>query len=146
MKIAVIDGQGGKIGKAIVEKLKKELPGDVEIIALGTNSAATVLMLKAGADAGATGENAIVCNADKVDIIIGAIGIIAADAMMGELTPKMAEAIAKSHARKILIPLNRCNIEIVGLKNESLPHFIDEAVKTVKDSLQGKDCKGENQV
>jgi len=104
MRIAVVDGQGGGIGKAIVEKLRKELPGDVEIIALGTNSAATVLMLKAGANEGATGENAIVYNADKVDVIMGVIGIIAANSMMGELTPLMARAIAESPAKKVLIP------------------------------------------
>lgn len=132
MKIAVIDGQGGGIGKIIVEKLRKELPETSHIVALGTNSAATVLMLRAGANDGATGENAIVYNATKVDIIVGVIGIIAANAMMGELTPLMAKAISESPAKKVLIPLNRCNIEIAGVVNESLPQLIDRAVAIVK--------------
>ncbi|NSW90653.1 MAG: DUF3842 family protein [Firmicutes bacterium] len=133
MRIAVIDGQGGGIGKAIVERLRKELPETVKIIALGTNSAATVLMLKAGADEGATGENAIVFNSTKVDIITGPIGIILANSMMGEFTPKMAEAIATSPAIKILIPLNKCGIEIVGIKNETIPQHIDSAVLKIKE-------------
>ncbi|MFZ5986329.1 MAG: DUF3842 family protein [Bacillota bacterium] len=133
MKIAVIDGQGGGIGKAVVEKLRKELPEDTNIVALGTNAVATMLMLKAGANEGASGENAIVYNVPKVDIIIGAIGIVVANSMMGELTPLMAKAIADSPARKVLIPLNRCNIEIVGVKNEPLPHHIESAVSIVKN-------------
>jgi len=132
MRIAVIDGQGGGIGKAIVEKLRKELPEDVEIIALGTNATATAIMLKAGAHEGASGENAIVYNVPRVDIIVGVIGIIAANSMMGELTPAMARAISESHAKKILIPLNRCNIEVVGVRNEPLPHHIENAVSMIK--------------
>lgn len=136
MRIAVIDGQGGGIGKSIVEKLRKELPEEVEIIALGTNSLATSFMLKAGANEGATGENAIVVSAGKVDVIIGTVGIIAANSMLGELTPLMAKAIAESPARKILLPLNRCNIEIVGVdKNEPLPHLIDKAVQSLKNYI-----------
>jgi NAD(P)-dependent dehydrogenase (short-subunit alcohol dehydrogenase family) len=103
MKIAVVDGQGGGIGKALVEKLRIEFGNDIEITALGTNALATSLMLRAGADEGASGENAIVYNAGRVDVIIGPIGIIAADSMLGELTPAMAKAIAGSSAKKILI-------------------------------------------
>ena len=136
MRIAVVDGQGGGIGRAIVDKLRKELPEDVEIIALGTNSAATVLMLKAGANEGATGENAIVVNTRDVDIIMGAIGILVTDAFMGEMTAGMASAISSSNAKKVLIPLNRCNIEIAGLKSEPLPHHIEYAVKAVKDYIK----------
>jgi len=136
MRIAVIDGQGGGIGKSIVEKLRKELPEDVEIVALGTNSLATSIMLKVGANEGATGENAIVCNSNKVDIVMGAIGIIAANSMLGELTPLMAKAIAESQAKKILLPLNRCNIEIVGVdRSEPMPHLIDKAVQSVKEYI-----------
>ncbi len=134
MRIAVIDGQGGGIGKTIVEKLRRELPEDIDIIALGTNSMATAFMIKAGANEGATGENAIVRNASKVDVILGAIGIIAANSMLGELTPLMAEAIAESPAKKVLLPLNRCNIEIVGVdKSEPMPHLIDRAVQAVRE-------------
>lgn len=136
MRIGVIDGQGGGIGKAIVERLRKELPEDVRIIALGTNSAATVLMLKAGANDGATGENAVIYNAGKVDVIMGAIGIIAANSMMGEMTPAMANAVADSHAKKVLIPLSRCNIEIAGLRNQPLPQHIEEAVAIVKSCME----------
>ncbi|MDF2596896.1 MAG: hypothetical protein K0R69_3237 [Clostridia bacterium] len=112
MRIAVIDGQGGGIGKAIVGKLKETFGNSIEIIALGTNSLATSLMLKAGAAEGATGENAIIYNAAKVDIILGPIGIVCANALLGELTPLMAKAIAETPAKKVLIPLNKCNIMV----------------------------------
>ncbi len=136
MRIAVIDGQGGGIGKAIVEKLRKELPEDTEIIALGTNALATSFMLKAGANEGegATGENAILFSAGKVDIIMGTVGIIAANSMMGEVTPVMAGAVAESSALKIFLPLNRNNIEIVGMdKSQPLPHLIDSAIRNIRN-------------
>jgi len=136
MRVAVVDGQGGGIGKAIVEKLRQEMSSDIDIIALGTNSIATSFMLRAGANDGATGENAIVCNSGKVDIILGVIGIIAANSMLGEMTPLMAKAIAESPAKKILLPLNRCNIEIVGVnKNDTMPSLIDKVVQSVKEQL-----------
>lgn len=136
MRIAVIDGQGGGIGKAIVEKLRKELNENTDIIALGTNSLATSFMLKAGANEGSTGENAIVFNASRVEIITGTVGIISANSMLGELTPRMARAIAESPAKKLLLPLNRCNIEVIGVdKNELLPHLIDKLVQSVKDHI-----------
>ena len=115
MKIAVIDGQGGGIGKALVEQIKARFGNTHEIIALGTNSLATSSMIKAGAHKGATGENAIVKTSGKADIITGVIGIIAADSMMGELTSKMACAIASSGALKILIPMDKCMIEVAGM-------------------------------
>lgn len=129
MRVAVIDGQGGGIGKALVEKIRQLHGRAIHITALGTNSLATSLMLKAGADEGGTGENAIRVNAPKVDAILGAIGIIAADAMLGELTPAMAAAISQSPARKILIPLNRCNLVIAGLKASPFSDLIDEAAE-----------------
>ncbi len=133
MRIAVIDGQGGGIGKLLVEKLRQELP-DAQIIALGTNALAAALMIKAGANEGASGENSIIYNAPKVDIITGTIGIIAANSMLGELTPLMAKAIAESPAKKILIPMNKCNVEVVGVKSEPLPHYIDCVVNSIKAS------------
>lgn len=135
MRIAVIDGQGGGIGKAVVDKLRKELPEDVVIIALGTNALAASLMMKAGADEGASGENAIAVNAGKADVIIGPIGIIAANSMLGELTPVMAKAISESPARKILIPISKCNLDIAGVSNEPLPQLIEKAVDIVKTQL-----------
>lgn len=131
MKIAVIDGQGGGMGRAIVENLKERYGKAVVITALGTNTLATAAMLKAGADEGATGENAIVYNTGKVDIIIGAIGIIAANSMLGELSPAMAAAVAQSPARKVLIPVNKCNIQVAGVPDLTLQQYIDEAVKMI---------------
>lgn len=137
MRIAVIDGQGGGIGKAIVEKFRKVFGNDLEILALGTNSLATSLMIKAGANEGATGENAIIYNAPKVDVILGPIGIISANALLGELTPLMANAISESPARKVLIPLNRCHIIVAGTESKPLPHYIEDAVEIVK-TLRGE--------
>ncbi len=131
MRIAVIDGQGGGIGKLIVEKLRIAFGNDIGILAMGTNALAASLMLKAGANEGASGENAIVYNAPKVDIIIGSIGIVCANSMLGELTPAMARAISESDAAKVLIPLNRCNILVAGIKEEPLPHYIDDAIEIV---------------
>lgn len=124
-RICVIDGHGGGIGSAVIKKLKDFLGEAVEIIALGTNAIATAQMLKAKANRGASGENAIVQTAGKVDIIIGTVGIIVANAMMGEVTPKMAEAVANSPAKKLLIPLTQENIEIIGLPPIPLPHLIE---------------------
>lgn len=136
MLIAVIDGQGGGIGKSLVEHLKESLGDKHTIIALGTNPLATSLMLKAGADMGASGENAIVVNAPKADVILGSIGIIAANAMLGEVTPAMARAVAASSAEKVLIPINRCGITIAGTVDEPLPYYIKNAVETVKRLIE----------
>jgi len=135
VRIAVIDGQGGGIGKHITEKLRKELPEETEILALGTNALATSVMLRAGANEGASGENAVVYNAPRVDIIVGPLSILVPNAMMGELTPHMAAAIANSPARKVLLPLIRGNIELVGLSPEPLPHLIDVMVQRIKQLL-----------
>lgn len=135
MRIAVVDGQGGGIGKHLTEKLRRELPENIEFLALGTNALATSMMLRAGANEGATGENAVLYNSTRVDIIVGPISILFPNAMLGELTPKMAEAISSSPARKVLLPLTRSGIDIVGLKAEPLPHLIEELVKKVKDII-----------
>ncbi|NTW05117.1 MAG: DUF3842 family protein [Peptococcaceae bacterium] len=131
MRIAVIDGQGGGIGKHIVEKIRKEFP-NAEILALGTNALATSMMLRAGANEGATGENAMIFSCPRVDLILGPISIMFANSMLGEMTPLMANAVSASRADKILLPLVRGGIELVGLKSEPLPHLIDELVDCVK--------------
>ncbi len=138
MTIAVVDGQGGGLGKTIIEEIKKELGETIKIIGLGTNGLATSLMLKAGADKGATGENAIIYNSEKVDLIVGSVAIIAANTMLGEITPLMAQAIGKSHAKKLLIPLNMCNIEVVGIINTNIAKLIKELVERVKETKKQK--------
>lgn len=128
IRICVIDGQGGGIGSTIVKRLKEVFQERVEIIALGTNSIATAAMMKARANRGATGENAIVWMAPKADYIIGPISIIMANSMMGELTPKMAEAISSSPAHKILLPLSQEKVSIVGVTHQPLPHLVEDLV------------------
>lgn len=132
MKIAVIDGKGGGIGSQAVERLKSLKGNDIEIIALGTNSQATLNMLKAGADDGATGENAIIWMSSKVDIIIGPLAIISANSMMGEISPKMAEAVASSNAKKLLLPVSKCNIEIIGLESLQFKTIFNELTEAIK--------------
>ena len=129
MRICVIDGQGGGIGSAVIKKLKEVYEETVEIIALGTNAVATSQMLKARANRGATGENAIIQTAARVDVIIGPLSIVLAHAMMGEVTPRIAEAIAGSPAKKILIPLSQENVEIAGLSPVPLPRLIDAVIQ-----------------
>lgn len=133
LKIAVIDGLGGGVGRQIIEAIRKELYWDIEVIALGTNSSATEAMVKAGANRGATGEYAITYNSHKVDYILGPTGIIAANAMNGEITPAMAFSVSDSLAKKLLIPLSRCNIQIAGVdKSLLLPQMIERAVGMIK--------------
>ena len=133
MKIVVIDGQGGSLGKAITEKIKSRY--NCEIYAIGTNSIATSAMLKAGADYGATGENPVVVNSRDADIIIGPIGIIAANSLLGEITPKMAAAIACSEAKKILVPVSKCKIYVAGTPDLSFGDAIEYAVNALGDLL-----------
>ncbi|MBQ7087673.1 MAG: DUF3842 family protein [Clostridia bacterium] len=134
MKILIIDGQGGRLGKLLIEKIKSDKPS-LELIAVGTNSIATSVMIKAGADMGATGENPVVVNAKNADVIIGPVGIIVANALMGEVTPKMACAVGESEAFKLLIPVNKCNNYIVGTKNIGISDLVNEAAGKLYDII-----------
>jgi len=128
VRICVIDGQGGGIGAAIIKRIKDVYQEEHEVVALGTNAIATAQMLKARANKGATGENAIVRTVATAQVIIGPIAIVLANSMMGELTSRMAEAIASSSALKLLLPLTQERIEVVGLKPEPLPHLVEHIV------------------
>ncbi len=130
MRIVIIDGQGGGVGKALVEKICMKCRS-TDIVAVGTNSMATANMLKGGKIVGATGENAVVINAGRADVIVGPIGIIIANAMLGEITPKMAEAVTSSQARIMLIPMDRCGIHVVGVQEKKISEYIDEAVEEI---------------
>ena len=131
MKILVIDGMGGSIGKSIIEKTKAELK-EMTIIAVGTNSIATSAMLKGGADIGATGENAVIYNAARADCIVGVMGIMLANSMHGEVSPKMAEAVSVSPAYKILLPVDKCNVMVTGVRAASVQVYISEIVAKLR--------------
>ena len=135
-RICVIDGQGGGIGSTLIKYLKAELGEQAELIALGTNAIATAQMLKAGANKGASGENAICRTIAQGDCIIGPIAITWANAMLGELTPKMAEAITSCSAPKLLLPISQEKVEIVGLVKMPLPHLVKAAVETIKEVMK----------
>ncbi|VFQ43703.1 DUF3842 family protein [Desulfoluna butyratoxydans] len=130
LRICVIDGQGGGIGSAIIRRIKDLFAEKVEIIALGTNAVATAQMLKAGANRGASGENAIVRSVQHCDVATGPLGIVMAHALMGEVTPAMAEAISGCAARKVLLPLSQDNVEVVGVHKAPLPHLVDELIES----------------
>ena len=128
-----MDGQGGGVGRSLVEELRARDP-EAELIAVGTNAAATSNMMKGGTALGATGENAVVYNSSRVDAIVGPVGIVAANAMLGEITPRMAEAVASSNARILLIPVNRCHVQVVGTEGKKLGDYVREAA----DRLMGR--------
>lgn len=133
-KIVIIDGQGGKMGAALTTQLKAGVK-NAEIIAVGTNSAATAAMLKAGADAGATGENPVVVCCADADIIAGPMGIITANALLGEITPKMAAAVSESRAHKLLIPVSRCSVTVVGANELPLGEYVRLAAEQARKIL-----------
>ena len=134
MKVVVIDGQSGRMGQLFIERAKStSLP--CQIMAVGTNAIATSAMLKAGADNGATGENPVLVACRTADIIVGPIGILAADSLMGEISPAMAVAVGQSPARKLLLPVNQCNNIVAGVPNLSLGKLMDEAVELLKSML-----------
>lgn len=133
MNILVIDGQGGRLGKQMIESLRKAFP-QAYIIGVGTNSIATAAMLKGGADEGATGENPVLVGCRKADVIVGPLGIVIADSLLGEVTPKMAVAVAQSQAKRILIPMNRCDNLVAGVNGQSIGELIEDAVKKITNS------------
>lgn len=137
MMILVVDGQGGGLGRLLVRELKGAFP-QAEIAAVGTNSTAANAMMKAGADFAATGENAVVVNCRHADIIVGAVGIVIADSMWGEITPRMAQAIGQSDARRVLIPINLCSNLVVGVSEMSMSKLIQAAVDTVRRLTEEK--------
>ena len=137
MELLVIDAQGGGIGKQVVALVKREFP-QLTVTAVGTNSAATAAMLKAGADAAATGENPVVVNARDADVICGPMGILTANALWGEITPAMAAAVSESRAQKVLIPVNRCSVTVVGVAELPLGDYVKLAVEAAREQLEEK--------
>lgn len=133
MKILVIDGQGGQLGSQIIKAVVAKYP-DSEITAVGTNAVATAAMIKAGAKKVATGENPVIVACRKADVIIGPIGIVIADSLMGEVTPEMAVAVGQSDAARILIPVNKCENLVAGVKNLTVSALIDDTISKL-DSL-----------
>lgn len=133
MVIAVVDGMGGSIGHQIILELRKSLPEDTEIMALGANAIATANMMKARANRGATGENAVCVCIGEADVIMGSVSIMVPNSMMGELTPGMATALASAPGRKILLPLTHPRIEIMGTCDIPLPKLIEQAVQMARE-------------
>ena len=142
MKVCVIDGMGGGIGNVLIKKIKATFQEQVEIIALGTNAIATAQMMKAGANKGASGENAVIVSVREVDVIIGSISILLADSMMGEMTAAMAAAVSSSPALKLILPLTQEAVEVIGVSPEPLPHLVDQLVEKRLRSLVETNLKG----
>lgn len=132
MRIMIVDGQGGGLGRNLVEQLKMEKISGLQIIATATNSTATAAMLKAGADAGATGENAIIYNSTRTDIIAGPMGILLANSMLGEITPAIAAAISASEAEKVLVPVTRCHTHVAGVEEKTMAAYLTDAVELIR--------------
>jgi hypothetical protein len=136
-KICVIDGQGGGIGTTLIKYLKEQFGEENELIALGTNAIATAQMLRAGANRGASGENAVVRTVfSEVHLVVGSIAVTWANAMFGEVTPKIAEAVMSCPAKKILLPLTQENVEVVGVEREPLPHMVEKVVQRIEEVIK----------
>ena len=130
MRIMVMDGQGGGVGKLLVEAISTRIPG-AEIIAAGTNAAATANMMKGGASLGATGENAVIYNSARADVICGPMGILMANAMLGEITPAMAMAVSGAEVPVVLIPMGKCNAKVMGVSEKKLSDYVKEAAEKI---------------
>lgn len=139
MTILVIDGRGGNIGRQLVKMIGERFPND-ELIAVGTNSMATESMLKGGAKNAATGENSVVVACRRADIIVGSIGIAIADALMGEVTPKMALAVGQSSAHRVLIPMNRCETQVAGIVDVPLTELLEDALRKIEQIRSERCC------
>lgn len=133
MRIMVMDGQGGGVGRSLLETLKERFP-EAELIAVGTNATATANMMKSGVTSGATGENAVIYNSKRADVIVGPVGIVMANAMLGEITPAMAEAVTSHDAKLILIPMSKCHATIVGVGGKRLGEYIAEAADEIEQN------------
>jgi len=131
MKILVVDGQGGGVGRQLAVQIKQAFP-DIQLMAVGTNTIATSAMMKGGADNAATGENAVLVAARKADVIVGPLGIVVADSLGGEITPAMANAVAQSNAKRILLPFKNCDNVIVGVSDYTLGNLIQLAIEELR--------------
>lgn len=140
MNILIIDAQGGGVGRQLVLAIRVRFP-DADVTAVGTNAAATSAMMKAGASRAATGENAVVVCSRRADVIVGAIGIVIADAMLGEITPRMAAAVAQSGAKRILLPVSHCDNIVAGVAGQTVARLVDAAVQEL-EKLQAGSCPG----
>ena len=133
----VVDGQGGGMGRGLVEAIKKKWP-QLHVRAVGTNSLATAAMLRSGADDGATGENAVVFNAHRADVLLGPIGVLTPNGLLGEVSPAMAAAIGGSEAVKILLPSQRCSIRLAVGDPQPLQFYLDQALRLLEEELKGR--------
>ncbi len=131
MKILIIDGQGGGLGRQLVTAVKEQYP-EIEVLAVGTNSAATNAMLRAGADRAATGENSVVVASGQADVIMGPLGMVIADSMLGEITPRMALAVGQSRAKRILVPVSQCDNIVAGTQDISMAQNVQNAVAVLQ--------------
>ena len=138
MRILVIDGQGGNLGRQLTKRLRECVP-EADITAVGTNSIATENMLRGGANRAATGENAVIVNARRAEVIVGPLGIVIADALLGEVTPAMAQAVGQSGAIRVLIPMNRCETLVAGVAQKSTGELIDDCVQKLLTLAQKAD-------
>ena len=135
--VVVVDGQGGGMGRGLVEAIKKKWP-QLHVRAVGTNSLATAAMLRSGADDGATGENAVVFNAHRADVLLGPIGVLTPNGLLGEVSPAMAAAIGGSEAVKILLPSQRCSIRLAVGDPQPLQFYLDQALRLLEEELKGR--------